>query len=157
MSLEKNKAVVRSFFEALNNMKLDRLDEILAPDYVDDTLQIRGLENYKKAYAMLRKGIPDFHETVEDIIAKGDRVWALFRDTGTHKGELSVNLPSIGKVTIPPTGKKITFTAVAVWRVEKGKIKEKVPGVYDMLDFYKQLGVIEYTKKAKKIIPKTAP
>ncbi|MFH0897681.1 MAG: ester cyclase [Candidatus Bathyarchaeota archaeon] len=71
-------------------------------------------------------------------------VWVRFKDTGTHKGELSINMPSIGKVTIAPTGKKVTFTAVGVWHIVKGKIAEKVSGIYDMLDFYKELGIIEY-------------
>lgn len=111
MSLEKNKVVVRSFFDALNKQNLSLLNELMAPDYVDDTLQIKGLESYKQLYTVLRKGIPDFHETIEDIIAEGDKVWVRFKDTGTHKGELSINMPSIGKVTIAPTGKKVTFTA----------------------------------------------
>jgi len=29
-------------------------------------------------------------------------------------------------------------------------------GVYDMLDFYKQLGIIEYTEKGKKLFPEEA-
>ncbi|MFH0897680.1 MAG: ester cyclase [Candidatus Bathyarchaeota archaeon] len=51
---------------------LASLDKLMASDYVDDTLQINGLENYKQLYAVLRKGIPDFHETIEDIVAEGE-------------------------------------------------------------------------------------
>jgi len=77
---------------------------------------------------------PDFHETVEDIIAEGDKVWTRSTVTGTHKGEYR---------GLPSTGKKITFTVVDIWRIVNGKVVEKV-GVYDQLDFYKELGIVEY-------------
>ena len=44
---------------------------------------------------------------------------------------------------LAPTGKKGTFTSVLIWRIRDGKIVEK-SAVYDLLDFYKQLDVIEY-------------
>ena len=96
---------------------------------------------------------PDFHETIENITAEGDKVWIHFKVTGTHTGEYSGNVPLIGKVTLPPTGKRFTFTAVLIYRMADGKIAEKKSAVYDMLDFYKQLGIIEYTEKGKKLFP----
>jgi predicted ester cyclase len=66
--------------------------------------------------------------------------------TGTHTGEY---------YGLAPTGKKITYTAVAICRIVDGKIVEGW-GVYDMLDFYKQLGAIEYTEKGKKLFPEEA-
>ena len=51
------------------------------------------------------------------------------------------------------TGKKLTTTAINIWRITDGKIAEKELAVVDLLDFYKQLGVIEYTEKGKKLIP----
>jgi len=55
-------------------------------------------------------------------------------------------------ITLAPTGKKFTMTGVSIKRIVNGKIKESW-AVYDMLDFYKQLGVIEYTEKARKFFP----
>ena len=34
-----------------------------------------------------------------------------------------------------------------------GKIVEKASQVWDFMDFFKQLGVIEYTEKGKKLFP----
>jgi predicted ester cyclase len=53
---------------------------------------------------------------------------------GTHKGEFR---------GLAPTGKKITVTYVGIHRIANGKVVERW-SVYDMLDFYKQLGVVDY-------------
>jgi predicted ester cyclase len=148
MSLEKNKAIIRRWIEADNKKDLAVLDELIAADYFDPSLQVRGLESYKQVLTMVFKGFPDWHETIEDIIAEGDKVWVLEKVTGTHTGELEF----LGS-TFAPTGKKITMTAVCIWRIVDGKVAEKESEVYDFLDFYKQLGVIEYTEKAKKLFP----
>ena len=145
MSLEKNKATVRRFIEEWNKRNLAALDELMAADYFDPSLQIRSLEAYKQLLTMLLKGFPDWHETIEDIIAEGDKVWVRYTATGTHAGEFR---------GLAPTGKKFTETGVLIWRIVDGKIVEKESWVYDVLDFYKQLGVIEYTEKVKKLFPK---
>jgi len=135
MSLEENKAIVRRFIEEWNKRNFAALDELMAADYFDPSLQVRGLEAYKQLLTIFLKGFPDWHETIEDIIAEGDKVWVRFKDTGTHTGEYR---------GLAPTGKKVTETGVLIWRIVDGKIAEKESGVYDELDFYKQLGVIEY-------------
>jgi len=135
VSLEKNKAIVRRFIEEWNKRNFAVLDELIAADYFDPSLQVRGLEAYKQLLTMVLKGFPDWHETIEDIIAEGDKVWVRFKDTGTHTGEYR---------GLAPTGKKVTETGVLIWRIIDGKIMEKESAVYDELDFLKQLGVIEY-------------
>ena len=152
MSLEKNKAIIRKYEnEAINERKIDMLDEIMAPDYVDHPLQLRGREANKQAFAVNIKGFPDWHETIEDITAEGDKVWLRFRATGTHKGELRGVLAPGG--VLAPTGKKITIRGVVIYRMVNGKLAEKEAAVYDFLDYYKQLGLIEYTEKGKKLFP----
>jgi predicted ester cyclase len=144
MSLEESKAVVRKVIKTLNNRDLVLLDEFVAPDFVDHTHRTKGLKEYKQYIAMVRKGFPDYNETIEDIIAEGDKVWVRYKFMGTHTGEYR---------GLTPTGKKVTFTAVAVWRIVKGKIVEKESALYNILDFYKQLGIIEYTEKGKELFP----
>ena len=134
MSLEENKAIVRSLYEAYNKHNVALLDEFIAPDYVHHAQKLRGLESVKQYEAMIYKGFPDLHDTIEDIIAEGDKVWVRVKVTGTHTGEYR---------GLAPTGKKITVTYVGIYRVVNGKVVERW-SVYDMLDFYKQLGVIEY-------------
>jgi len=134
MSLEENKAIIRSLFEALNKQNLALLDEFYAPDYVNHTLQLRGLESLKHFESMIYNAFADWQETIEDIIAEGDKVWVRYKVTGTHTGEFR---------GLAPTGKKITSTSVSIYRMVDGKIAEGWH-VYDFLEVYKQLGVVEY-------------
>jgi predicted ester cyclase len=142
MSLEENKAIIRRFIESYNNRKMDLLDDFLAPDYFDHTNQV-GPEGVKQLFNMGYKGFPDWHETIEDIIAEGDKVWIRLTYTGTHTGEF---------LGLAPTGKKITSMAVAIYRLVNGKLVEGW-FVTDGLDMFKQIGAIEYTEKGKKLFP----
>lgn len=122
MSLEKNKALIHMVNEALNRMDLTILDEFMAPNYVDHTNNLRGKEDVKQFYAGAFKDLPDFHRTIEDMIAEGDKVWARFKITGTA-----------------PKGKKIELTTVSILRIVNGKAVEgwtvpKVTGQNRSLD-----------------------
>ena len=134
MSLEENKGIVRKWFEATNEQNLSLYDDLVATDFVDHTRQIQGLENVKQFVTMVFKAFPDFHAEIEDIIAEGDKVWVRVKITMTHALEYR---------GIAPTGKKITETSVSINRIVDGKIVEQWY-VTDDMDFYKQLGVIEY-------------
>ena len=89
MSLEAKKAIIRRWYEAENEKELSSVGDIVAPDFVDHTNQLRGVEEYKQYITGFIKAFPDFHETIEDIIAEGDKVWVRFTFTGTHTGELA--------------------------------------------------------------------
>jgi len=150
MSSEENKAIVRRFIEAYNNRNLDLFDDLVAPDYVDHAHQQQGLESFKQLFALAFDAFPDWHENIEDIIAEGDKVWVCVKATGTHTGEWN-----LFGVSLPPTGKKVTMMMVFIWRISDGKLVEGWE-VDDVRDFFKQLGVIEYTEKGKKLFPEDA-
>ncbi|KDE54285.1 ester cyclase, partial [Methanoculleus sp. MH98A] len=143
MSLEGNKAIVRSFIEAYNGRNLDLFDELVVPDYVDHTHQQQGRDSFKQLFTLAFTAFPDWHERIEDIIAEGDRVWVRVTATGTHTGEWNLS-----GVSMPPTGRKVTMTMVFIWRIAGGKLAEGWE-VDEELDFLKQLGVIEYTKRGR--------
>jgi steroid delta-isomerase-like uncharacterized protein len=136
MALEGNKAVVRKMFEAINKRDLASLDELMAPDFV---LRMHGKQT--QGWAVGRqvvqseiKAFPDFHVAIEDIIAEGDKVCVRLEETGTHKGEYR---------GLAPTGNKLSYTVVAIWRIVEGKIAEGWI-IYDQLDFLEQLNAIEW-------------
>ena len=142
MSLEENKTIVRQLFEAFNKQDLALLDELIAPDYVDHPRQLRSLESYKQHLTMFYKSFPDTHETIEDIIAEGDKVWIRIKGTATHTGEYR---------GLAPTGKKITIRNVCIYRIVDGKIVEGWTDYNfygDILDSFEKIGLIEYKEKS---------
>ena len=145
MSLEENKAIVRKFIEAYNKHDLSSIEEFVAPDFVDHTHK-SGREGIKQLFAMAFKAFPDWHETIEEIIAEGDKVWVRVTTTATHTGEW---------MGLAPTGKKVTSEMVDIYRIVNGK---HVEGrfIADSLDFLKKLGAIEYTEKGKQLFPEDA-
>ncbi len=138
MSLEENKAIVRRFIEAYNERKLDIIDQLAAPNYVDHTNKV-GKEGLKQLFEGGFTAFPDWHETIEDIIAEGDKVWVRLSYTGTHKGQF---------MGLAPTGKKIASKAVDIYRIANGKLAEYW-NVTDNVNIFKQIGAIEITEKGK--------
>jgi predicted ester cyclase len=62
-----------------------------------------------------RKAFHDYHETTEDIIAEGNKLWVRLTYTATHTGEF---------LGVAPTGNKITSRAVDIHRLVNGKVVE---------------------------------
>lgn len=119
MSLEKNKALIRKLNEELNRKDLTILDEFMAPDYVDRTNQLRGREDVKQFYTNTFKDFPDFHRTIEDITAEGDKVWIRFRTTGKASSGEKIDLASVSIIRI------VNGKAVEGWTVPRVISKEK--------------------------------
>jgi len=111
VSSEKNKALVRKMVEEVNKRDLTVidavLDEFMAPDFVDHTSQVRGREKAKQEFVKWLKDYPDLHMTIEDIIAEGDKVWYLEKDTGTDS-----------------SGKKMDAKSLNILRIVNGKAVE---------------------------------
>ena len=137
MSIEENKAIVsRATEEIFNKDNLAVVDELYATNFVSHGSDIPGVtpdrEGYKQFVTMSRTALPDFHTTIEDMIAEGDKVVQRFTARGTHKGEF---------MGIPPTGKQVTITGIAIDRIAGGKIVENWVNM-DMLGMMVQLGVV---------------
>lgn len=139
MTLEKNKAIVRRFNDAFNKNELEIFDDLFSPELVDVSFQL------KQNITDIHKGFPDVYRPIVNIIAEGDRVWMYVNGTGTHTGEYH---------GIVPTGKKITFSGVVIFRIIDGKIVDIEAQLWDFMDLFKQLGAIEFTEIAKRIFPK---
>ena len=135
VSREGQKALVRGFVdEVISRGDLDLTDRLLASDYAYNApgMEVRGPEGISQVFRTLRGAFPDWSETVEDLVAEGDRV--VFRVTGrpTHRGEF---------MGIPPTGKRATVTGIVIFRLQDSRISEAWVNV-DTLGMLQQLGVI---------------
>lgn len=81
--------------------------------------------------AMAELAFPDLNLTIEDLVAKGDKVVVRFIARGTHKGEF---------MGIPATGIKTVAGAIEIVRIEDRKIVEHWE-ISDMLSIMQQLGM----------------
>ena len=117
---EKNKALVRRFLEAQAKGKLNVIDEVLTPHFVDhDRLpgQAPDREGYKRAIAEYHAAFSNVRFLVEDQVAQGDKVVTRFIVRATHDlGEL---------MGVAPTGREVTYKAMAIHRIVGGKIVEE--------------------------------
>jgi steroid delta-isomerase-like uncharacterized protein len=116
---EKNKALVREFFEeAWGKGNLAAVDEFMAADYVEhprpSTLS-PGAEGLKQLIAAYRTAFPDLKATLDDIFAEGDRVAFRWNVSGTHLGDW---------LGIPPTGNHVAANGITVFRISDGKVVE---------------------------------
>ena len=66
------------------------------------------------------------------MVAEGDRVVVRWTAEGTHQGEL---------LGIPPTGKRLRFSGISIYRLAEGKVAE-VWEEFDRLGLMQHLGVI---------------
>jgi len=135
MSAEENKAASRRIMEEVwNKGNLEVVDELIAYNYVARGFpggEFNGPDGFRQFVIMERTAFPDFHITIDDMVAEGDRVAVRFTLTGTHDGDL---------MGIAPTGKKVTMTGAAFSRFAGGKEVETL-GFSDSLALFQQLGV----------------
>jgi steroid delta-isomerase-like uncharacterized protein len=143
MSTEENKALYRRWFEeVVNRGNLELADQLLAPDYVLHFPGIRapvGREGHKQLLMMFHHGFPDWQETIDDVIAEGDRVAIRVTGRGTHQGEFQ---------GIPATGRQVTATGVGIAHIENGRIAESW-AEYDALGMMQQLGVVPQSDQGR--------
>jgi len=147
MSAEENKAVVRRFVEEVYNQgRLETLDEIVAPEIVvhdaGRPAVAPGLEGVKQVVSGNRAAFSDFHWTIEDLLADGDRVILRASTTGTHTGTMQTRSGEI-----PATGKQVSGTVIMIQRIANGKIAE-VWQAPDRFGLYEQLGIVQINAPA---------
>ncbi len=140
--LEENKEIVRRFVEELlNRGNLAAAEELVASDFVlhlPGHPPIQGREAFKEGLQHWRSAFPDWHITIEELIAEGDKVAGRWTVRGTHRGPL---------MGIPPTGKQVSWTANDIFRIANGKIAENT-AEEDMLTLMRQLGALSEMVKS---------
>ena len=82
-------------------------------------------------FTMWFGAFPDYTHSIEEVIAKGDKVVARCTYTGTHEGEF---------MGIPPSGNTFKYLGIHVWQLKDGKIVEGW-ALEDMLYLMEQLGM----------------
>jgi predicted ester cyclase len=115
-----NKAIVQRLYDEENKGNLDAIDELMSPTFVmhgDALAPITvGSDSVKESVRMVRTAFPDLVVSIENMVAAGDKVATRLRWRGTWTG---------GFMGLTPHGKEMTWTAIAVNRLDNGKIVER--------------------------------
>ena len=112
-----NKELIERYYANLWNRWDDgEVDSLISPDVIfhgSIGVGVQGRPGFRQYVATVREAFPDFHNQVEEIIAEDDKVAARLTYTGTHLGRL---------FEAPPTGKKIAYVGIAIFRVVQGQV-----------------------------------
>ena len=93
--------------EVLNRRRLDRLAAYLTPDVVVHAAGVApGLAGARRLLESYFAAFPDFHLTIQAVLALDGELLARLRATGTHRGQL---------LGLAPTGRRVSIAAFAAW------------------------------------------
>lgn len=116
---EQNKNLIRHYYEEMwNNWNFHLAERILAPEIAfHGSLGVttRGIAAFCRYMQTVRDAFPDFHNTIEELVAENQHVVARLTYGGTHQGEI---------FGIAPTGKKITYAGAAFFQIGGSRITE---------------------------------
>ena len=131
-----NSALLDQYIADVNAHDVGALKDVIAENYVQhDGNQGNGLTGMQAAFRQYFQWFPDFHWTVEDSVLAGDKIVARFQITATHTEpvQFGPNAP-----VFAPTGKKLVWQGISIWRVADGKFVEHW-GVDDLLGLAQQM------------------
>jgi C-1 hydroxylase len=132
MGIEENKNTVKRYIEEiLNDLDYLRAGELLSDDFFGESGLIKGIESHKKNFEEQRKGIPDIHNRLQEMVAEGDKVVAISSVSDTD---------TAGMLGNAPTNKPFDIKVIVVYTLKNGKIVKGEP-LTDILGGCQQLGI----------------
>ncbi len=139
MSIEENKALIRRCWEdAMNSRDADACAAFFAPDAANHGHQV-GREGLRTVMTDIFTTFPDWHTTIEEMIAEGDVVVSRHTTTATHLGTPIVR--SIHNMKgIPPTGKAVVMKSIHICHIKDGLITSHM-AARDDLETMEQIGL----------------
>jgi len=126
--------ILEQYMETINNADMELIDKIIDPDFELHSPffpePLKGIENYKDFVMNTANTFSDFKATIEDVVAKGDKVYGRFSMEGANTGPIG---------NIQATGKRFHITGLAITKIVNGKII-KDETFWNVLGLYQQLG-----------------
>jgi steroid delta-isomerase-like uncharacterized protein len=135
MTVEENKALVHRFVqEVFVDERVESVDELLAEDFVPHNWPYTGdgRADLKAAMARVSAGLADPAWTIDDTIAKDDRVVIRVTASARHVG------PFMG---MPATNRSYSIGEIHIFRIAGGRIAEHWQQL-DGLSMMAQLGLL---------------
>jgi steroid delta-isomerase-like uncharacterized protein len=141
-----NAAISREIYDAFDHGDFGSVLQHVTPDvevlFVPTGQTFRGPEGFTAFMKGFKTAFPDVEIEVTNQIAAGDDVVNEFVGRGTHTGPLET--PG---GTVPPTGRRVTFTVCEVYRFRDGKVAS-LHNYQDMVSVMRQLGLIPEPEQA---------
>jgi steroid delta-isomerase-like uncharacterized protein len=98
--------------EAFNGRRLDVLDAITAPEFLNHNAlpgTPLGPEGHRRVFERLWKAFPDAHFEIEHLASDGDTAICVGTMSGTHEGTL---------LEVPATGRKVRWRQCHLYRFD---------------------------------------
>jgi len=77
---------------------------------------MHGADVWRQGVDVIKRGFPDLHARIDDVVAAGDRVAVRLTLRGTHQGEY---------LGIPATGHAVEYVSHGFYRIVGGMIAEE--------------------------------
>ncbi len=136
MTRDETRALIERLHEVWNNGDLEAIPEVYAADFVAHMPKgwgpsegRNGHDGIRRAIEHLRRGFPDWHEHIEDLVIEGDKAAVRYHSTGTHLGTFG---------TRPASGHRLRIDELSIFRIAGGRVAEQWC-LNDDLAFDKQL------------------
>jgi serine phosphatase RsbU (regulator of sigma subunit) len=130
---EENKAIFRRYAEEVGNQHNFELVDEIFERYIahqpDGSTLVRGPQDVKRFQRKFHSAFSDFHISIDDQIAEGDKVVSRYTIRGIHQRAFR---------DMAPTGKEIEIKGVTIFRFSsEGKVVETWDS-YDQLSLMRQ-------------------
>lgn len=131
---QKNKLLIRSFVEEIfNEHDLSSVEKYFGEGSIEGSPQSgKGGHGFKQFLIHFFGAFPDWHTTIEQLVAEDNLVMVFLKGSGTHKGKFQ---------GLPPTNKLVNIRSADLYRIDN----ERITGHWDIVDqssFLKQTGVL---------------
>jgi steroid delta-isomerase-like uncharacterized protein len=131
---EENKTATRHLYQSVNAGDLAVVDEVIADGFVEHEA-MPGLEpgkaGVRQMFEMFTSAFEGAKFEVDDMIAEGDKVFALVRLTGTHRTEF-MGIPASGRAINVGVADSFRFAggqAIEHWGVmDTGAMMQQLAG-----------------------------
>ena len=114
-----NVALVRSSLDAFNRGDLDACAALLSPGFMMTMAGVpsrQGPDVWRQGAEIIKRGFPDLHAHIDDVVAEGDQVALRLTFRGTHQGEF---------LGLPATGRTIEYVSYEFYRIADGLFTEE--------------------------------
>lgn len=135
---QQNMAVVRGAHSALASGDIEGFKAAVAPNYVrhcqampPELQEIHGTEEFFAFIEEFITAVPEYEDTITQMIAHEDKVAYVSTMTGVQAGPMG---------DLPATGKEFTIVNIIIQRLEEGRVAETWV-TWDNVAFLSQLGL----------------